>query len=214
MKPDAPGWYPDPADETRMRRWDGGQWTGESRERPPWAPASGVPAVTERKKPAWHWKVFGAVAVLLFGAISYKALTAPANLPDRTIFDPEFIAAANDTCRDEITALHNERPRPGSREAKEPGTLEQVAAKVDSVADRLQGVADRLRRLPVLPEDKADVDGWLADWDRYTELGHDYAGAVRDDSSRQGDIAEEGVGVGRRATLFADANKLDACMFI
>lgn len=38
-----PGWYPDPEDLTRQRRWDGNDWTGETRETPSVSapPASG-----------------------------------------------------------------------------------------------------------------------------------------------------------------------------
>lgn len=216
MKPEAPGWYPDPSNDGRIRRWDGRQWTGESRERPPWAPAGavGLPApVATRKRRGKHWLALGIVGIALFFGVSYKGLTAKPDLPDRSVFDETFIAAANDTCRDEIIALRTERPRPGSREGRDPGTHEEVAAKVDGVADRLDAIADRLRKLPVAVDDTADVDGWLADWDAYTALGHEFANAVRENHSRQGKIAEEGVATARRATLFAEANNLDACMF-
>ena len=213
-RPGAPGWYPDPADDTRMRRWDGNQWTGDSRERPPWAPPGAIAREVATRKPRGkHWLALLVAAMILFVGVSYKGLTAKPDLPDRSIFDAQFIAAANDTCRDEIVALKSERPRPGSREGRDPGSHDDVARTVEDVAKRLDAIADRLRRLPVLAEDEADVAGWLADWDRYIALGHDYAAAVREDHRRQGDIAEEGVATARRATLFAEANKLDACMF-
>src|ERR1700712_782560 len=35
-----PGWYPDPADAARLRRWDGEQWTQEGLLAPEQAPAA------------------------------------------------------------------------------------------------------------------------------------------------------------------------------
>lgn len=39
------GWYPDPADQTRERYWDGGQWTQHIRPVPPVVPTQIVPPV-------------------------------------------------------------------------------------------------------------------------------------------------------------------------
>jgi hypothetical protein len=39
----APGWYPDPADDARLRRWDGTGWTQEVLLAPDQAPAAFVP---------------------------------------------------------------------------------------------------------------------------------------------------------------------------
>lgn len=42
-----PGWYPDPEDLTRQRRWDGNAWTGETRETPS---GSAPPAPSRRDR--------------------------------------------------------------------------------------------------------------------------------------------------------------------
>jgi hypothetical protein len=206
--PEAPGWYPDPADRARMRRWDGNRWTGESRELPPWA---GTRTVRRRIPP--HWIVFGGVVLLLFVITSVKAFTSRPNLPKRTVFDTAFISAANSTCRAQLTPLKQERPKPGSKAGKEPGTDEHVASQVDDVADRLHALASDLRGLSAPSSDAAVVRGWLADWDAYTDLGHQYAAAVRRKSPDQPKLVEEAAKTGQRADLFAQANKLSACTF-
>jgi hypothetical protein len=35
--PTKPGWYPNPADRSTVRYWDGRQWAPRQRPRPPWA---------------------------------------------------------------------------------------------------------------------------------------------------------------------------------
>jgi hypothetical protein len=167
--------------------------------------------VGTRRRPARHWLVFGTVALFLFGAATVRAITAKPGLPPRTVFDAEFIGQANQECRGDLAQLKAERPKPGSKEGKDPGPEEKVGAQVDDAADRLHAVAERLRAIPVDGDDQADVDGWLAEWDRYVDLGHHYADAVRAKRPGQTAIAEQGAKSGQRATLFAQANKLDDC---
>jgi hypothetical protein len=167
--------------------------------------------VGTRRRPARHWLVFGAVGLFLFGAATVRALTAKPGLPPRTVNDMEFVAQANQECRGDLAKLKAERPKPGSKEGKEPGPEAKVGAQVDDAADRLHAVAQRLRAIPVDGDDQADVDAWLAEWDRYTDLGHQYADAVRAKRPEQTAIAEQGAKAGQRATLFARANKLDDC---
>jgi hypothetical protein len=168
--------------------------------------------MSTRRKPSRHWLVFGVVAAFLLLAASFKAFTAGPDLPARTVFDTTFISQANEVCRGDLAKLKADRPKPGSRAGKDPGSDETVAATVDDVADRLRAVAVQLRGLSAVPDDRADVAGWLEEWDRYVDLGHQYAGAIREKSPRQKSLAEEGAKSGRRATLFAQANKLDDCM--
>jgi hypothetical protein len=192
-----------------MRRWDGAQWTGESRALPPWAAGR---AGGRRRIPT-HWLVFGGVALLLFLLTTYKAFTARPDLPKRTVFDAAFIAQANSVCRSELTPLKSERPKPGSKEGKEPGPESKVAAQVDDVADRLHRLAQDLRAVPVDPGSRGAVLGWLADWDAYTDIGHQYADAVRSKQPIQAKLADRGAKTGQRADLFAQANKLRDCTF-
>jgi Protein of unknown function (DUF2510) len=207
--PEAPGWYPDPADNGRMRRWDGSRWTGESRSMPPWA----GPKPGGRKRIATHWLVFGGVALLLFLLTTFKAFTAKPDLPKRTLFDTAFIAQANAACKAQLTPMKAQRPKPGSKQSKDPGTEEQVAAQVEDVANRLHALAQDLRAIPVASAGQAAVQGWLADWDAYTDLGHQYADAVRKKESIQTKLVDDAAKRGQRADLFAQANKLDACTF-
>jgi hypothetical protein len=44
-----PGWYADPADRTRLRRWNGAEWDYPSRRLPPWASGT-VPFVVDPQR--------------------------------------------------------------------------------------------------------------------------------------------------------------------
>ena len=209
--PGAPGWYPD--DTGRMRRWDGSRWTGEVRELPPWM-AGGGPGNGEgprRRRLAPHWLVLGAVTALLFVGVSVKAWTSAPNLPDRTVYDNDFIASANAKCRASLTPLKEERPQPGTPEGRDPGPHEKVAARVDETADQLVLIAEDLRRIPVDPGEEGAVQGWLDEWDNYAAIGHQYADAVRDDSKEQERLIRRGAESSQRADAFAQANKLKDC---
>lgn len=210
-KPGSPGWYPD--DAGRMRRWDGSRWTGEVRELPPWMAGEGQETMqaARRRRLAPHWIVLGVVTAALFVGISVKAWTAAPNLPDRTVFDADFIAAANAKCRASLTPLKEQRPQPGTPEGRDPGPHEKVAARVDETADQLVVIADDLRRIPVDAVEDGAVQGWLDEWDNYAAIGHQYADAVRDDSKAQEDLIRRGAESSRRADAFAQANKLKDC---
>jgi hypothetical protein len=205
--PDSPGWYPDPAGNGRMRRWDGRGWTGESRPMPPWASRR----TATRRRIGTHWYVMGGVVAFLFLATTAKAFLSKPDLPKRTIYDASFIAAANTDCRGELAQLKDARPKPGSKASKDPGSEDQVAAQVDDAANRLHAIANRLRNLPVAAGDQADVARWLAEWDRYVDLGHQYADAVRRKDGVQTKIADVGAKSGQKVTLFAQANKMNDC---
>jgi len=214
LNPEAPGWYPDP-DSGRMRRWDGSRWTGESRDLPPWAPTAvdGGPGPSGRRGPAKHWIVLAAVVGFVFLAVSYQAWNSGVDLPPRTVTDEAFITAANEQCRAELTPLKEARPRAGTPEGRDPGPDAAVADRVDDADDRLSDLADDLRGLARQSPDEADVQTWLAEWDHYAEVGHDYADAVRDGDSRQRQLASEGATSGQRADLFARGNGLKDCTF-
>lgn len=211
-RPDAPGWYPDP-DSGRMRRWDGSRWTGESRDMPPWmATKTGMGKPGRRSVPR-HWTISGAVIVFLFLAVSFQALNSGVDLPDRTVDDAEFVTAANTQCRAGLQPLKDARPRAGTPEGRDPGPDEKVAATVDEAADRISTLTVDLRDLASRSADEADLQAWFAEWDRYAEIGHRYADAVRAAEPAQRGLATEGEASRRRADLFAQANGLKDCTF-
>lgn len=212
-RPDAPGWYPDPAGG-RMRRWDGAQWTGESRDMPPWAGSgAGAGRVRALRRTPKHWVVFGSVAAFLFLAVSYKALNSGVDLPPRTIDDAGFVSAANSTCKAQLQPLREARPKAGTPEGKDPGPDEKVAATVDDTADRLAALADDLRQLARQSPEEGELQAWLDEWDGYAAIGHQYADAVRKKDPGQRDLANDGEASRRRADLFAQANGLEDCTF-
>jgi Protein of unknown function (DUF2510) len=213
QRPDAAGWYPDP-DTGRMRRWDGSQWTGESRDMPPWmATKTGVDRPAGRRNFPRRWIITGAVVGFLFLAVSFQALNSGVDLPDRTVDDAEFITAANAQCRSGLQPLKEARPRPGTPEGRDPGPDEKVAGTVDEAADRISSLSVDLREMASRSIDEADLQAWLTEWERYADIGHRYADAVREGRPEQRGLATEGEASRRRADLFAQANGLKDCTF-
>lgn len=213
QRPDAPGWYPDP-DSGRMRRWDGSRWTGDSREMPPWMSTTvGVGRPPGRRSIPRHWIVFGAVVGFLFLAVSFQAMRSGVDLPARTVRDDGFISAANAECRDSLTPLKEARPRAGTPEGRDPGPDERVADTVDDAADRMAALTIDLRDLADDSPDEAALQGWLGEWDRYVQIGRQYADAVREGDRAQRSLSAEGEAIRRRADLFAQANGLEDCTF-
>jgi hypothetical protein len=150
----------------------------------------------------------------LMAALALRALRPSVDLPPRTVADAAFVAQANTLCRADLAPLRAARPQEGSPEAKNPGTEAQVADRAEQAASKIDGLLARLRGLPVAGDDRADVDGWLADWGRYAAYGHRYAEAARARQWRTyNSIAAAASRPGQRANLFARANGLDDCTF-
>lgn len=85
--PHAPaGWYPDPTNEGKLRRWDGTGWTDDFAAETPLEPAEpSPPEPNPKRRPTWLLPVV-AVAVLGLGAVAVLGATgvlngAPAGCP-------------------------------------------------------------------------------------------------------------------------------------
>lgn len=73
MSNSQPGWFPDPADHSKLRWWDGVLWTARvSRNGTVWEeslPAS-VPSGSRGKLPAWGWVLIGLAMLVLVAFLS------------------------------------------------------------------------------------------------------------------------------------------------
>ena len=213
----APGWYRDPEDPAFIRYWDGAHWTDQRRDRPAWAPAMSVEeeaahrAAMRRRK----WWMRGA-GTLVVGALLVLTLLAirsdvPA-IPPRTVDDTSFTAAAQDVCAKRMPAILEQPPTPGDDDV--PDADEQLAQRVERTATDLSGVLVELRRIPVAAPDRAEVDGWLRDWDTFIDVGHRYAAALRGGKpSEFRRVGDEGTEPSRRIYVFAKANGMPDCVF-
>ena len=64
------------------------------------------------------------------------------------------------------------------------------------------------------PADQAHITEWLDGWVRYTDIGHRYAAALRNDDLRtQISLSQSGNAVQKATDRFARANDLDDCQF-
>lgn len=168
---------------------------------------------TNRSRPpipghgARRWAIV-AGAVVVIGVAAFLSLPRPDNGP-RVLTDKTFVASANDQCKTTLSSL---RP-PFVGEGKKP-TVEETAQSVDRVADELHGLAAQLQAIPASAADQTHLAGWLADWTRYADIGHQYAAALRaGDQNTELRVSREGDQVQRDADRFARANGLDRCQF-
>src|SRR4051794_20329214 len=151
--------------------------------------------------------VAGAVAVILVAAV--LSLPRGGDGP-RVVTDQSFVAAANARCKATLAGL---RPPFIGEEGKKP-TLHDTAQSIDQVADQLHGLTASLQTIPVGAADQSHVAGWLGDWNRYTDIGYQYASALRACDDKGGlSVSREGDFVQRRADRFARANGIDKCQF-
>lgn len=214
----SPGWYTDPDDPGLIRYWNGAVWTEERRPRPSWAPpldpeeaARHEEAIRQRRK----WWARG-VGSLLVGALLVATLFAvrgdvPA-IPARTVEDTAFTDAANALCAEAMPAIRRQPPQVGSDD--KPSADEALARRVERTATDLEAVVVDLRGLPVADADRDEVDRWLADWDRFVDVGHRYAVALRTaDRERYTAVAAEGDAPSRRIFAFSKANGMPECVF-
>lgn len=222
-RPRVPGWHPDPEDPSSLRHWDGKRWGKARRPRPSWAPLptkSGlVPTAPDdpgAEPPAGsrrRWYIAAGVALFL----AVLVISAPVwlgsspDLPPRTVFDPAFISQAESVCDKALPALKENRPEP----REDTGTADDFGDRIDKAAGDLGAVAADLRQVPVAdPAERAEVAGWLDNWDEYVELGHQYADAVRaEDRDQQDKAGASSQIVAKRIFVFAKANELDRCTF-
>jgi hypothetical protein len=201
-----PAWYPDPDHPGRVRRWNGRAWTGEVRPIPDWlrtlrlspGPIGRVPHTSRRL-----WATSAALFTL--GAVLMMAIGAGTGDADR-IGDRAFARLANQRCARAETEVvdPNRKPLKG---ADEVARNERLALGWE------QMVAD-LRQLPVAEADAPKVGSWLAAWDRWISLGHDYSDALR---ARNEDEANAVAVRAQRPKLtinrFAIVNDIGNCVF-
>jgi hypothetical protein len=209
--PQAPGWYPDDADTTALRYWDGQSWTSQRRPRPPWS-GDGVSPVEAAARPnRRRWFVLAAIA--LIGAIALgtamEAIRAPSPGP-RVLNDISFINRANDLCQATLPAL---RP-PDNGPFGSAVTPAQTADRIDQVAASIDGLAVALHTVPAGPADQPHIAAWLDGWSRYTADGRAYADFLRRHGFKNpGHILDASTREQHTADNFALANGLKPCAF-
>ena len=169
-----PAWYEDPAQEGRLRRWDGHSWTHDVRPVPGWlgtvrlAPG---PAASPRRLARRFWALSAALTALAFALLSLVRHGGDDD-PDR-LQESAFAREASticDTARrgpldDVPAARRNGRPA-------DPRRIEALATGFEVM------VAD-LRRVEAAVPDRERVARWLGAWDDYISLGYRYAEALR-----------------------------------
>ena len=213
-----PGWYadPDPRQGGRLSYWDGQRWTGQHRPRPSWQAADGdavAAADREARRRLAHgprsWILAGGVLALIV-FLAWVTLPKPDHPGPKVLADARYASAANAECRSTIIGL---RPKIDSDPSSNPA-LDAVAREVDGGADGMTALAARLRAIPAAAADQPHIAGWLAGWDRYASIGHDYATALRtNDTAAQVRLSKDGDKVQKATDRFARANGINRCQF-
>ena len=218
-----PAWYRDPRDPARVRRWDGSSWTDEVRPLPDWlrtlqlspGPAAGAPV---RRRPASRlvtpavagstrrlWWTSAALLVAGGLVMAFLGLGERTSDPDR-LGDRAFAEAADERCAATGASL-------GDGDVRVLEGPEEVA-RIERITSAWEATAVDLRALPVAPADARRVEVWLTTWDRWVDLGHEYAEALRTGDDRSADAALDAA-TAPQASLrrFAVVNGMDDCAF-
>jgi hypothetical protein len=126
--------------------------------------------------------------------------------PPRTITDSAFVKQANTVCKASIPQLRAPERKATSTTDLRPENLEHIAAG-------LERVTAELRAIDVQAGDKAEVDAWLANWDRFVAVGRKYAAAVKaNDQERFSKIDDEAIALTERIGKFARGNGITDCI--
>jgi hypothetical protein len=196
-----------------VRRWDGQAWTDEVRPLPDWLRTvrlSAGPGSSRHRLPLGAPRLWLVTAALLSlgAALMVLLATGAAKDPDR-VHDRAFVRGAGRRCEQAAADVRTVRAS-----ASMGGISSQARAdRADAEAAVWADVVDDLAQLPVAGvEDHRRVDRWLATWDRWVTLGHDYADAIEagDDVEAR---AVVDAGERERAALvrFAIVNKIGTC---
>jgi hypothetical protein len=176
---------------------------------PPGPAAEHLPAVFSNKRSRLVLLVaLLAGAGVLYGATAYFTTRRPT----RTMTDATFERRADALCAKTLPPLRAVRDKNGtSAVGKE--ALVALATKVDDVSNRLTTFVGELQALPVLAQNRGQVDAWLHQWDLYIATGHRYADAVRTgNDKRYSAVAKEGVVPVRAIAKFSRGNHIDNCV--
>lgn len=183
-------WYRDPHDPGRVRRWDGGAWTGEVRAVPDWLRTFALAEGPGRRAPYRSRRLWTISALLLFAGAAIGVAVRP-NVPDPDrIDDPTFVAAANGVCR----SL-------GLREAP-MGEARLAGTAWDEVADEIDNLVPR-------PLNQPAVDRWVGGWRDLAATARAFADAS--DSQTRQLTTTEAVRVALSVNRFSYVNGLNDC---
>jgi hypothetical protein len=211
----APGWYLDPEDPALIRYWDGERWTDQRRERPGWGPAmtpeeEAAHRAALRRRRMWLSGAGSVLAIGLLVLVLFALRADVPSIPPRSVDDTAFTAAANDLCARAMPAIRSQPPQTGSKEKLDAD--EEAAQRVERTAADMAGLVAGLRRLPVASADRAEVDGWLGQWDRFVDVGRRYGAALRRGVKKEYEaVAAEAEAPSREIFRFAKANDMPEC---
>ena len=145
--------------------------------------------------------------MLLAGGLvmAFLGLGEPTEDPDR-LGDRAFARAADKRCAATGEALGDDIGRVLEGDAE--------VARIERITSAWERTAVDLRAMPVAPEDARRVEQWLTTWDRWVELGHEYAEARRTGADDEARAALDDASA-PQATLrrFAVVNGMDDCAF-
>ena len=219
-----PAWYRDPRDPARVRRWDGTAWTDEVRPVPDWlrtlqlstGPVAGPTAGRgrEARRPSTRtvessrrlW--WASAALLLAGALvmAFLGFGERTEDPDR-LEDRSLARAADARCAAAGAAL--------GREARRVLRGPDEVARIERITSAWEATAVELRALPVGdPDDARRIETWLATWDRWVGLGHEYADELRTGDTDGARLVLDAASAPRESLRrFALVNGMDDCAF-
>jgi len=161
-------------------------------------------------RPWWKRPSGIAVAVIVlgsFGLWAYALSGLAARTPPDTLSDTAYAAAAEPRCAAARAAIDELPLAMTARSAIERSET------LDDATDLVDALIRELRSIPVDGEaDRALVDAWLEDWERYSADRRRYAVALRSDASARFTLtARNGSNYTRTMDAMADLNGMPSC---
>lgn len=148
------GWLPDPGDPTRVRWWDGAQWTAETRPRvPDVSVAAGAPASPQKTtKPFYRrtWVLITAAIIVLFGAIGAlgnsgdkKSESAAVSSTADVAAQPTVDAAATASAAAKVEADQAAQAAKKAADDAAAAAAAQAAADASATAEAAKGTVSQ-----------------------------------------------------------------------
>lgn len=203
---------PEPEDDTfaaGLERWVPG---------PGWQRREGAPAsfgeladtraAAARRRRRRLRLAFGSSGLALLLVAWSLAFSSGVRSGEPTVGDEAFVADARAVCervRDRLADAADARRTEDLDDEERAEALEAVVAELD-------GMVDELAELDPDPEDRAEVEGWLAQWDAVLASGRRTADALAEgDRDAAALAARAGQDPAQGVNAFAGANAIPAC---
>lgn len=220
----APAWHRDVSTPARIRYWNGSRWTKQVRPLPQWWPGIPPDVVTALPTPEsiaderirrlrrLQRRLVGVAFILGLTAWSAFVLSVDPPLPAGERIDNEqWRAAAAGVCTTRLIEASTVFAT-----ASASSTDEQRAAALEGAARSVDDLATDIGSLPetasvVDTTDQTAIDGWIAWWREYADMGR-LSATARSNGNEDLAALQRGTELEELLLGFAFVNELSECV--